>query len=225
MNKIFSVIFFITSIVSTYGQQYRNPVVDNGMVYSLNNRVATTLGSVYLNDEWKQAKITLKNDEGKFLEVPVKLDLKTNVFEISLDNNVKVLEGSKVSYFQWFNPNALRDERYLNCDRYTLDGAKASGFCKVLSDSGLMLVERAFVEVIKANYNVQLNVGSQDDRIEKKEKLYLISKNQMIPYEKRTFFEILGDKADVVKRYVKENKLNIAKADGIKRAVDYYNSI
>lgn len=212
-----------------FSQQYRNAVVDNGMIYSMESRPSGPIGTVYLNDDWKEAVVILKSGAvsgtEKFVDIPVKLDLKTHAFDISTDKGVRVLPGSKVSRFEWFNSFTRQKEVYINCDKFSLDGTKLIGFCKVLSDSGLMLVERPYIDVIKANYNVQMNVGSKEDRLVKKEKLYLIKDDKMIPYEKKVFFSMLGDKADVVKRYVKENKLNISNQDELKLVVDYYNSI
>lgn len=227
MKNLFALFLFLPFLGSA--QQYRNAVVDNGLIHQMESRPTGPIGTVYLNDDWKEALMILKSGAisgaEQFNDLPVKLDLKSNAFDISTDKGVKMLPGSKVARFEWFNAITREKEAYVNCDQFVLDDTKLMGFCKVLSDSGLMLVERAYIEVIKANYNAQMDVGSKEDRLVKKEKLYLVKDNKMVPYEKKAFFSMLGDKADLVKRFVKENKLNISKQEELRQVVDYFNSI
>ena len=225
------ILIILIGLIPSLGvaQKYRNPVIDNGVIYGMSIKAPDLTGSVYLNDDWRDAVLYLK--KGAFSadtisNVSVKLDLKTNTFEIFTDKNIKILPGAKVAHFTWLDPSKGNSESYNNCDEFSFEGSKLNGFCKVLSDNGnVFLVEHQYIELIEADYNVQLSVGNKDDRIVKRERLYLISDNRMMRYEKKTLYSLMGEKSDQIKKYIRENGLNISKRDDLKQVVDYYNSI
>jgi hypothetical protein len=211
--------------------QQLDPIVNNqfGQIRQIPLKPPGITGSVYLNDGWKIASLKLKTGTlsvAELTNVSVKLDLKTNTFELFVDPEIKVLSGSKVESFTWTD-NLQNAESYVNCDKFTLDDAKVIGFGRILSQAadGLMLLEHSYVEFMQANYNVAMNVGSKDHKYVKKEKLYFVKNNKMVPVGKKSLYEVMADKESAIKKFIKENDLNVKNEGQLAKVVEYYNSI
>jgi hypothetical protein len=234
MKKYFILLLLPVCIVNdAYSQAPPrvDPVLDQQHRYlnQIPMRPPGTVGSVYLADDWMRADIHLKKEvlgTKELRNVSVKLDMKDNMFEFYTDQGIRVLEGAKVDTFRCANSSNGQNEVFLNCDLFTFEGTKLIGFCKVLSSSGkVLLVERNYVDIIKADYNIALNVGSKDDRIIKKTKRYFIRDNKMIEYDKRSFYVVVGEKEAQVKKFMKEQKLNLNEEEGLLSALNYYNTL
>jgi hypothetical protein len=229
--KILLITFLIPFVAKSQNDHQLDPVVNNqfGHIRQIPLKPPGTTGSVYLNDVWKTTSLKLKTGTlsvGELTNVSVKLDLKTNTFELFVDPEIKVLSGSKVESFTWTN-DLQNSESYVNCDRFTLDESKVVGFGRILSQDadGLMLLEHSYVEFIQADYNIALNVGSKDHKYVRKEKLYFVKNNKMIPAGKKSLYEVMADKESAVKKFIKENDLNVKNEGQLAKVVEYYNSI
>jgi hypothetical protein len=211
--------------------QQLDPIVNNqfGQIRQIPLKPPGTTGSVYLNDGWKTASLKLKTGTlsiGELTNVSVKLDLKTNTFELFVDPEIKVLSGSKVESFTWTD-DLQTPVSYVNCERFTLDDTKVVGFGRILSRDadGLILLEHSYIEFMQANYNIAMNVGSKDHKYVKKEKLYFVKNNKMVPAGKKSLYEVMADKESAIKKFIKENDVNVRDAGQLAKVVEYYNSI
>ena len=79
----------------------------------------------------------------------------------------------------------------------------------------------------KADYNVQLNVGSHDDKILKKTDYYVMKDKQVIelPSGKKKLVAIFPDKSEEVEKFIKDSDLNVNKEDHLRLIFEYYNSL
>ena len=213
---------------------WKDAIIDgqSGGIRQLPLKPPGVKGSVYLNEEWQQAGIYLKNTSksadagaGEMMNVPVKFDLQANQFEINTTAGVKVLPGDRVEKFEWQTAEGLQTEVYINCEQFSYQDTRLIGFCQVHSDGKMMLVSRIYIETIKANYNVALSVGNNHDTLVKKEKLCLIKDGKLIDFDKKSLLSQMSDKEKQVNQYVKDNHLKLGKEDHVKQLVEYYNSI
>src|SRR5688500_13412780 len=99
--KILLIVFLIPFAANSQNDHQFDPVVNNqfGHIRQIPLKPPGTTGSVYLNDGWKTSSLKLKTGTlsvGELTNVSVKLDLKTNTFELFVDPEIKVLSGSKV---------------------------------------------------------------------------------------------------------------------------------
>lgn len=231
MNKLF--LFVIASLIlSDVSGQYTQtvtPVLDQqaGTMKELHPKPEGVKGSVYLNDDWISSDFYLKPGTfavDTFENVPIKLDLKSNTLEINTKEGIKVLDGSKIQRFEWVNPQNNQKEEYTNCDAFMFEGTHLNGFCKI-SGEGVKLTQRHYVEILKADYNVSLDVGNKEDRIIKKMNFYLLRGNKIVEYDRKSLYETMSDKAKEIKKFIKDNNIKTSKEEGLERVVDYYNSL
>lgn len=179
----------LTVDVSAQYTQTVTPVIDRqfGLIKELHPKPEGAKGSVYLNDDWISSVFYLKPGTfavNTFENVPIKLDLKTNTLEINTKDGIKVLDGSKIQRFEWVNPHNNQKEEYVNCDEFLFEGTRLNGFCKI-SGTDVKLIRRHYVEILKADYNVALDVGNKEDQIIKKTNFYLLRDKQIVECNKK----------------------------------------
>jgi virulence-associated protein VagC len=229
MNKlILIIVFFLT--LSRASAQYNetvNSVIDKqfGIIRELPSRGAEVKGSVYLNDDWIPSTVYLKPGNfsvDKFENIPVKVNLKTNELEIQTRDGIRILEALQIKAFEWANSVDKHREQFVNCNTLTTDSNGLSGFCKV-SGADVKLIRQDYLDVLKSNYNVAMDVGSKDDQIIKKFKLYLLRDNKIKPCNKKTLYAVMADKAKEVKKFIKVNNLRITREEDARMVVDFYN--
>ena len=233
MNKFLLLFAFSTPlIISAQGtRQISDPVVNNqfGYLSQVPPKAPGLVGSIYLNEDWKKATLNLRKTTlniGKLVDIELKLDLKTNTFELQTDKDVKVLGGSNVESFTWLNDPKSTEVKYINCDKFSFGGTKLEGFGRVVAEGRkLSLIEHHYLEFIKADYNVALDVGSKDHKLVKRAKLYFLKDNQLIPASKRSVQAVMADQEQQVSRYTKEQKLSVKEEQDLATLVRYYDSL
>ncbi len=223
-------IAFPLGVSSQAIRQVTDPVVNNqfGYLTQIPPKPAGVVGSVYLNENWNETTLNLKKGiagVSQLIGINVKLDLKTNGFELLTEKDIKVLTGANVESFVWMNdlPN---EEMYINCDQFFFEGTKLIGFGRLIHKGDkLTLIQHVYVDLIQADYNVALDVGSKNHKYIKRDKLYLVKDDQMIPVNKQSISNTMSDKGAQIKKYIKEYHLNIKQEGDIAKLVEYYNSI
>jgi hypothetical protein len=219
-------------ILSAQGvKDVTDPVVNNqfGYLTQIPAKPAGVVGSVYLNENWKETTLKLKKETYGVSElegVKMKLDLKTNTMEFQTDKGIKVIGGANVESFVWKNDLQSDDETYINCDKFSFENTKLLGFAHVISPGKkVSLVQHQYLEFVQADYNVALDVGSKDHKYLKKNKLYLLKDNQLIPVNKKSIAIAMADKKQQIGQYKKDQKLNLKDQQDLVSLIAYYNSL
>jgi hypothetical protein len=233
MKKIILLVAFAIPLIAwAQGtRQVPDPVVNNqfGYLTQVPPKPANVVGSVYLNDEWKEATVNLKKATlgvSQLTGINIKLDLKTNTIELKTDRDVKVLGGSSVESFVWMNDLQAKEVKFINCDKFSFDDTKLHGFGRVAAEgSKLSLIEHQYLEFVAADYNLALDVGSKDHKYVKRDKLYLLKNNQLIPANKKSMQTAMSDKKQEVSKYAKDQKLSFKEEHDLAALVEYYNSL
>lgn len=87
---------------------------------------------------------------------------------------------------------------------------------------------KKFVEVKKAAYGGNLNASSAKFKKQKSE-FYIELKGSgnaiKISKKKKNVIKLFAGKEDLVKKFIKENKIKFTKEDGLKKLIDYVNSL
>ncbi len=86
------------------------------------------------------------------------------------------------------------------------------------------LLKQHYIDVLKADYNVALNLGSKYGLIVKKSKLYLLKDKTMVELNKKAIQRLIAGK-EKVKEFVRKNHLNLNEEKDLRFLVDFYNSI
>ncbi len=198
------------------------------MLYGIPLPEGKVIGDTYLDVQWKAASILLY-DKDKLIEgFPVRYDIHLNELEIKAKNGVKVLKGDKVKSFVWIDSLTNSPIYFVNAKEFKNEyNVTITGFFQVLTDGSLPLFKKTNVDVKKADYNVQLNVGSLDDKILKKHELYAVKGHRVIevPSSKKKLLPLFGDKSKDVEKFIKENALTTNKEYHLTNIFKHYNSL
>jgi hypothetical protein len=193
-------------------------------IAEVEDKELTAIGSVYLAEEW--SKGTIYTSSGHTLpDVPLRYDLKNNLFEINLQDGVKVLSGRYVKLFQVAEKeDALRSE-YVNGEKYKAD-ENLAGFLKVLAKGEKAeLLKRYELKQVHSNYSAILDVGNKTGEVVKSEKLYLAIGNQLAALKGRNDYSSFGKFEEEVKSYARKYKLKIHREEDAILLVTYFNTL
>jgi hypothetical protein len=200
----------------------------NEVLYGIPLPPKQLLGDAYLNPEWQSANILLFTRETLLEGYPVRYDLLKDELEVKSKNGIKVLEGKRVKSFVWMDSATRKPEYFINASQYTdSDKLKMTGFFEVLADGKFPLLSKPTATIREADYNVQFNVGSRDDKIVKKQTLYFVKDGVAyeVPKSRKKFLAIFGDDKPKVEEFVKINTLDTSDKDHVKRIFIHYNSL
>jgi len=186
------------------------------------------IGDTYYDTNWRNCTILLY-ENGKLIEgYQARYDIQSDELEVKAKNGIKVLKGNKVKSFVWADSITRVPAYFVNAkDFKTEDNVALTGFFQVLTDGSFPLLKKTAIDIKKANYNIQFNVGSTDDKILKKNKFYAINKTQVIelPSSKKKLLPLFAGDAETMEKFIKQNDLTTNKEEDLKVIFDHYNSL
>lgn len=142
-----------------------NGLGTNEMLYGIPLPEGKVIGDTYLYPEWKRSAILLY-EGNKLLEgYPIRYDIKADELDVKTPSSVKVLAGKNIKSFIWIDSVSTVPNYFINAREYKLDGVSLAGFFEVLVNGNTPLFKKTRVTIKKADYNVQLSIGSRDDKI------------------------------------------------------------
>jgi hypothetical protein len=181
-----------------------------------------TVESIYLYDDWSTGKVVLPSGI-EFTQFPMKFDLKNNLIELQVGSSIKILP---VDHCKSFEMNRVPfTQVFQNASTTALQ--TISGAVEELAKGKVLLYSQPYVEIIKANYNVAMDVGNRNDRYLKKEKLLLVSNGEIHDITKagRKILTYLHDHADSIEKFVEEKQLSYKNKDDVVAIIQFYNSL
>src|SRR5688572_1361995 len=198
------------------------------MLYGIPLAEGKTIGDTYLDMHWKVASILLYESEKLIEGFPIRYDIMTDDVEVKTKKGIKVLQGVKIKSFVWVDSVTKSPAYFVNAKDFKDESnVPYSGFFHVLTEGSLPLFKKTEIEIKKADYNIQFNVGSQDDKILKKNEFYTLKGKQVVelPSSKKKIVALFGDKSEAMEVFIKENDLSITKSDQLKIIFEHYNSL
>lgn len=176
-----------------------------------------TAGDYFLVNSWLRGDILL-TDSLKLEALYFKYNLKDDLFEIKTEQDVKLLPGRRVIYFDWKNNQSTLDGEYQRADGYDLEGIRIDGFLKIIYRGSYSLVAGQECKLVPANYNTALNVGERNDRIVKDESYYLLHDNKLMRVDsnkKKFSSDLKVFSGHDLSSFIKENKVDPREIDDL----------
>lgn len=169
------------------------------------------IGSTYLDDNWQQARIVLKT--GAVVEnCIVRIEIEQANVEIKFKDDTKFVNLSKVDYINTANVNGtqstIRSAKFYTHEDVPLEGVVSVEYM----GKKYGVIKHFYIEVLQANYNVAMDVGSKDHRIVKKERVYVSKGNLLFDgrsSDKKLIKKLGLDKKETL-QLIKDNKLNLS---------------
>ena len=198
------------------------------MLYGIPLPEGKIIGDTYLDIHWKNSSILLYESEKLIEGFPIRYDIMTDEVEVKSKKGIKVLKGIKIKSFVWVDSVTKAADYFVNAKDFKDESnVPYSGFFQVLTEGSLPLFKKTEIDIKKADYNIQFNVGSQDDKILKKSEFYTLKDKQVVelPSSKKKIIALFGDKSEAMEVFIKENDLSITKGDQLKIIFEHYNSL
>ncbi len=205
-----------------------SPNVLTGPQYVLKSEIPlappTTVGSSYLDENWQPAEILVRTDL-LVKDLSVRLELEKAMIEFKVNNEVRQLPIGKVEYVNVIN--AMNGKSmFRKASAYEFEGSRLEGIAEVISDGPFGVIKQHYIEVLQANYNVAMDVGSRDHRRIKRERLFLLYNGKLLAVKgsSRKLVPLLDSQHQTIaSAIIKEHDLRISDEGDLRRFVSLMN--
>jgi hypothetical protein len=155
----------------------------------------------------------------------LKYDL-NDLLQVKHDNRLESFSARKVLFFEIFDKGYNRYRQFYSLP-YALEGQyKTPVFFELLNEGKLTVLTREKVEY--RSYSSPFYYYSSYTRLVLVNNYYLLKENGNIESfvgKKNDWYDIMGNHADQVHDYAKQNRLNFEDKYQLKTIIDYYNSL
>ena len=216
----------IWAVNTIEGLNDTNGLGNGEVLYGIPIPEGKVIGDTYLNKNWMISTLLLY-DRDKMLEgFPLRYDILSDELEIKAKDGVKALRGDRVKSFIWLDSLTKAPTYFVNAKDYKdAENVTMMGFFQVLADGPSPLFKKTRIKIKKANYKVQFDVGSRDDKIIKKHDYFTLQNNHVaeLPSGKKNLLPFFGDQAAEVEKFIEVNSLNTSKETHLKAIFEHYN--
>lgn len=231
MRSLFALFMIVMISVPVMGQvvqpagKLQVNTAPGGIVEATNMPVAKDKGTHYLEDQWFEGVIYLRNNLN-LEKHPIRYDIENDLLEFKYQNEVRVIEGITVSHFEY--TDVFNRRRYFErSDKYVPNEDLPGGFVEVIveGDPGLLVSTR--LEVLKPSYVTALDVGERSNKIVKKVVYFLRANESLIrlPMNKKKFVALLKTHDFDVNDHIKANHLSVKDRDDLVEIVDFLKTL
>ncbi|MDW7694740.1 hypothetical protein R9C00_08300 [Flammeovirgaceae bacterium SG7u.111] len=213
----------ITSAIETIENKILTP---SDMMIGRKLPPPETKGDFFYETEWQSAVIHLRNGQD-IKNYPVRYDLENKLFEIKVDEKIKILKGNAVKSYEWLHFQYQQSESFVNAEDYEFEGTKLLGFYKVLVSGDVSLLSMRKTKIKKPTYVEGIDVGSRDNEILKYDEFYVAKEGKVFQLTNNrkkdgAFLEELTGEKELDK-YMKQNKLGTKKEKDLVQLFEYLN--
>ena len=194
----------------------------NGVVTQIPMAPAGLEGNSYLFDQWLPSSLDF-GSLGKADGLYIRYDLMNSLFEVRLQNQVRLVNNGYVHAFSVTDTTGIVHQ-FMNCSSFAFPGAPVVGFFEILSDGKYRLLLYTKAVIIKSNYVMALDMGYKNDKISKQENFFIARENEAfkVPPARKNLILLFPEKKGLGE-YLKQNKINIHKVTGLKKLAGYLN--
>jgi len=184
-----------------------------------NEKLPDVDGSQYLSDDWELGSINLTN--GSSIDsIYLKLNIYKGEFHFRYNNGDYVI-GSPENIKE-VNMNGQKFIFSSNID----DGKVKKNYLEVLVDGNVELLVLHYAKRIPSNYNVAMDAGEKNDRLEPDEKIYIKIGDNIIEHDKKgkKLLAALGNKSEQIKKEIENEDLSFKRKEDMIKIINYINT-
>jgi hypothetical protein len=179
------------NIITSFSQFNQNLPVGQILTGMSTPSDSEIVGDTYWDGHWGKSSLLLYKNDQLIEGYITRYDIYKDEFDFKLQDDIRVLNGSKVKNIVWIDSVTNKTRFLVNAREYTEDNVPMVGFLEILVDEEVALFKRIRIEVLKPDFSPALNVGSKDVRILKKEVFYYNNGNQLIRIKSKKSLETL----------------------------------
>jgi hypothetical protein len=224
--KYLSVIIILAVTSVAFGQYtgHYNAVNITGSSNFLRTEIPlanpAVLGSTYLMESWSTADIVVK--EGVVVHgINVRIEIEEGIIELQLDDKIKYIALKDVKSVKIHSELPLVQSGSL----YFYEGLPLHGVVELNQGTKYSLLKQYYIEFLKANYNVALDVGSKNHRKVKKESFFIVDGKNLIQVKgssKKVVAQLSVDKEKAMS-LLKANHLKLSNETDLRRFLTLLN--
>ncbi len=231
MYKIIRSFFVVAGIglsLNSFGQsevQVGNAI--DGTVPLKSMHYTNVIGSPFFTPEWAEGLV--KMSDGKiYKNLKIKYDqIADKVFFLGDKNEPMMFSGDVKEFKMLYTSDNKIDEAYFLKGFEPIDGADENAYYERLfpdEKSKLVLLKRVTKKIYESRV---YNSAVTDRTIEAKTFYYIGNKKKLshIKPDKKSILNVIGDKQELLNKFINENHLNLKTEDGIFALLKYYDSI
>ncbi len=181
-------------------------------------------GQQFPFEYWHDGKVVL--DTGDTLKGSIKYDLQNDLVQFSRGNRLESFTARKLTFFEIFDQTVKRYRQFYTIP-YAVTGAyKAPVLFELLTEGKMTLLCRESVEY--RSYSNSFYSYGMSTRLVLVYHYFLLKENGTIdPFDgkRADLVRLMGDKGQLVEKYMKSNKLDLNDRNEFVQAVQYYNSL
>jgi hypothetical protein len=173
---------------------------------------------------WHDGKVVL--DSGDTLRGNVKYDLQSDLIQFQKEEKLESFSARKVLYFEIFDATVKRYRLFYSLPYSSAGQYKAPVFFELIEEGKLTVLCREALE-----YRTQSSpfyyYGTYT-RLVLVNKYFILQENGKIEEfinKRNDWYEMMGNKAEEVRKYAKSNKLDITEKYELAQIINYYNSL
>ncbi|WP_338374501.1 hypothetical protein [Marivirga tractuosa] len=183
------------------------------------------------HEMWHPGMIVLDSEDT--LRGKIQYDFESNLLQYSVDKRIRTFSSQNVLYFSFYC-QFFKRYRYVYSLPYQLKGRmNVPIFFEILAEGRITLMSREYVITESNSSNRFINpMYSASRGFSSREILtydyYLLTENGEInkySEKRKDLYPYFGRLEDVMKDYVKENRLKVDKQSDLIKIIDHYNQV
>ena len=174
-------------------------------------------------DHWHDGKIVL--DNGDTLRGSIKYNLQ-DLLQLRHQNQMESFSARKVLLFEIFDQGYKRYRTFYSLPYSASGGYKSPVFFEVLTEGKITVLSREKLEYRTYSYSPFM-YGGGSTRVVLVNTYFLLKEDgDIVDFAGRRndWLDLMGNRANEIHDYAKDNKLDFDRKYDLKRIIDYYNS-
>ena len=237
MSKLFFLtivkLFFLANFVFAQNNETK-PIVNNTAENSNNLmqaagggvlqtfRQVNLAGDVYLDAEWRNATLVLKDGSAKTV-AKARYNANNNEVEVLFPNDSVLAVNESINEFR-LDKSEKKDEQIFRSGFAAYNGNTKKTFYEVIYDGKMKVLVRYHKVVQRDNTEGDYRTGAKTDRLVLKKDYYITDeKGKLSEFDnaKKAFLEKFADKKKSIEDFVKQNKLNYREHADMKKIMEF----
>lgn len=180
----------------------------------------------FSSDYWHDGTLYLKR--GDSLKVPLRYDLANSVVYTKKDDKVKTWSTPQIDYFKFTDARTKQDRFFKALEVEKEDGFKIPVLFELVYQGKYSLLRRELVLTQSVGYNPSVGVYIPvNARVESFNHYALSPKGTIKWFEptRKSMTQLFSKRQELVKNYIKENKIKFRTTEDIIKVFKFYNSL
>jgi hypothetical protein len=187
-----------------------------------------SFSQTFPSDIWYEGKVYL--DSVQELKGHVKYDFTNDLIQVNSDNLIKTFSARKINYFEVIDPQSHRLRVFYSIPYFRVSDYKVPMLFEAVQEGKtLSLLSREYITTESVpQYDFYTHRNYYFNRTVLAYNYYFLFKDGKIRQyhlNRTELLDLLKDKSNEIKKFMKENRLKHDKREDLIEIVNYYNSL